>query len=117
VVAVERLDYNSLVKSLGNIYGKRVRRAIASTMLSFLEKLERIALWHDIRVWYVYAYNTSRKCFRCHEKLTWNNNNYEKRCPKCWISVQRHINASANIAWRAWKVIKQVAQVYEALRR
>ena len=110
VIAIERLDYHSLVKSLGNIRSKRVRKAIASTVLSALDRLERMALWHDIRVWKVSPWGTSKQCFRGHNAIAWEGNEYEKRCPKCGRLAHRHINASANIAWRAWKVIKRVAQ-------
>ena len=109
VIAIERLDYHSLVKSLGGIRSKRVRKAIASTVLSALDKLERMALWHDIRVWKVSPWGTSKHCFQCHAEVHWEFAR-EMRCRKCGAVLSRHANAAMNVAWKAYETTKAFAQ-------
>ena len=108
VIAIERLDYHSLVKSLGGIRSKRVRKAIASTVLSALDRLEQMALWHDIRVWKVSPWGTSKQCFRCHVKMDWGCAR-KLRCGRCGAIINRHTNAAMSIAWRAYERIKTVS--------
>lgn len=73
------------------------------------EKTKNLAKANGIEVFEINPRDTSKRCWKCGEKITYNNKTRQTKCKKCEIKVDRDVLASRNIAKKKNREIFKLA--------